>query len=401
MSPTVGRRVSCSPRRVALVVGQLGIGGTEKQACLLAEGLPRWGFEPLVIALCGGEHEKALRDKGVRTVVLSRRRRFDLRRLVHTTAAIRAFRPVIVHGFDYAGSVYGKLAGLATRTPIMIGGLRCEYTPPARVLWSERALRPWTTAIISNSYAGKQAWSRLIGFAEQQIAVIHNGIDVDELARLPEGFRPLHELLNLHADTPLVGCVSSVYHLKNPLMFVRAAVKVRAANAAVHFVWIGDGPMRGDLEAAVREAGLENVFHITGRRSDAAWLAKDLCVGVLTSISEGLPNSIMEYLSWGIPAVVTDAGGCPELVEHGRSGFVVASDNAEAMAERIVELLANRDLAAEMGRCGRDRMRGEFSVARMVSQTVAVYTALLEKRTSAVAHIPAPARADRLIRTGR
>jgi glycosyltransferase involved in cell wall biosynthesis len=381
-------------RRVAIVVGQLGMGGSEKQVCHLASRLPEWGYEPLVIALSGGAREADLRDRGVQTVVLTRRHTADVGRLLRVASALRRYQPAIVHGFDYAGSVYGKLAAWLAGVGPVVGGLRCIYVPPARVVWMERALRQSTAAVISNSHAAKHVWAYTVGYPKERIVVVPNGISFKEMSGRPTDGRSLRSLLGVPADTPLVGCVSSIYDLKNPLMLVRVSAQLNRSHPRTHFVWIGDGPMQTVLETAVNEAGLGNVFHLTGRRPDAAWLARDLTIGVLPSISEGLPNAIMEYMYWRLPIVVTDAGGCRELVQHGRTGYVVPIDDVEGMTSAVAEMLSQPGLALEMGRRARERLEQNFSIERMVGSTAATYDAVIDQRDLSGLELPsnAPAR---------
>ncbi len=360
--------------RVALVIGQLGLGGAEKQVCQLAEALPAHGYRPIVISLGeGGERESALQAKGVRSYTLPRNGSFDASRLFKTTSILREYRPEIVHGFDYTGSVYGRLAGALAGIPILIGGVRSDWVPPKRILLIERLLRRKTKAIISNSLAGKKAWARMSPYPESGIVVVPNGFNFAEMERSPTGFRSLRDLLGIRADEFLVGSIGSIYHLKNPLMYVRVAAMVRDGGNRVHFAWIGDGPMREEIERSIDAHRLRGVVHIIDRRADAPWLARDFNIGVMTSVIEGMPNAIMEYMYWSLPVITTNAGGCAELVEHGSTGFVVEKNDISAMAAYIQQLIRDHSTAREMGRRGRERLEREFSAEAMVAKTVAVY----------------------------
>lgn len=367
--------------RVALVIGQLGIGGAEKQLCQLAAGLARRGYRPLVISLsaAGGRAER-LRAAGVETVSIARNGSFDLKRLRRVAEILRSHAPDIVHGFDHTGSIYGRVAGAALGVPILIGGVRSAVPPVRRVLLIERLLRRRTDAVVSNSSAGKRNWARLAGYPEEKIVVIPNGFDFEEMGEASTDPPAIHELLGLPACEPLIGSIGSVYELKNPLMFIEVAAAVNESAPRTHFVWVGDGPMRLEMERVVKRRGLSEVVHFIGGRGDAAWLARDFRLGMLTSKEEGMPNAIMEYMYWGLPVVATDAGGCRELVEHGRTGFIVARDDVAAMTAYAKRLLDDRAAAGEMGGRGRARLRDEFSVETLVNRTVALYEELRAKK---------------------
>jgi glycosyltransferase involved in cell wall biosynthesis len=360
--------------RIALVIGQLGLGGAEKQLCLLASELPKWDYQPLVIALSqGGEREEELRGMGIKTIALPRNGATDLRRLRQLVNILRGFRPEIIHGYDCGGALYGKLAGIIAGSPVLIGGVRCEWTLPKKIVYAERLLRRKTDAVISNSFAGKRCWAAYTGYPEARIAVVPNGFNLEGGGQPPNGFRPLRGLLNLPADEPIIGCIGSLFERKKPMMFVDLAASVTARGAKAHFVWIGDGVMRPELERAIDSRGLRGVVHLLGKRTDALWLARDFNVGVLTSMWEGLPNVLMEYMFWGLPVITTNAGDCTELVEHQRTGYVVEKNDLAAMSAYVLRLIEDRTAASEIGRRGRERLENDFSVKSMVEKTVAVY----------------------------
>src|SRR5213596_1898208 len=143
--------------RIAIMIGQLGLGGAEKQLCQLASGLRKWNFRPLVVSLSpGGDWEGDLRARGVDVTILSRNGSFDIRRVIQAAKLLEEFKPEIVHGFDCTGSIYGRLAGALAGVPMLIGGVRSAMVANKRVLYIERLLRDKTDAIISNSFAGKR-----------------------------------------------------------------------------------------------------------------------------------------------------------------------------------------------------------------------------------------------------
>ncbi|MBI4520808.1 MAG: glycosyltransferase [Gemmatimonadetes bacterium] len=370
-----------SAPRVALLIGQLGAGGAERQLCLLARSLLRTRYQPFVVALkAGGALEADLRAAGVETYALRRRHSVDPLRLWSLARILRRRRPLVAHGFDPAGSQYAKLAALITDVPFVIGGTQAMFSQPWRVRMLERVLRHRTDAVITNSEAAKRRWTRSTGYPPERIAVVPNGVDFREMERVPAGFTPLRELLGIPPHEPVVGCLASIYHEKNPGMFVEAAAAVNRADVCARFVWIGDGPLRADMEAAIRRHNLGARVHVLGWRADGRWLARDFDVGVLTSISESLPNSVLEYMYWGVPVVVTDAGGLVELVEHGKSGLVVAKNDAAAMTRAILALLVDPPWARSLGRGGRERILQRHSAEQTAARTIEVYERVIMGR---------------------
>ena len=132
-------------------------------------------------------------------------------------------------------------------------------------------------------------------------------------------------------------------------------------------------------EAATR---LEDVVALLGERPDASALLAGFDVFVLTSRSEGLPNTVMEAMAAGLPCVCTDVGGCRELVQHGVTGYLVSPGDARALSARILELAGDRRTRARFGEAGRRRIENEFSVERLVTCTEGLLLTLLAAKDS-------------------
>ena len=100
---------------------------------------------------------------------------------------------------------------------------------------------------------------------------------------------------------------------------------------------------------------------------------------LLSTYGEGLSNSIMEYMAAGLPVVCTDQGGNRELVIDGVTGFLIPPSDADALAEKLLWLEANREKALAMGQAGRKRIETEFSVARMIERASEIYSEVLKR----------------------
>jgi len=148
----------------------------------------------------------------------------------------------------------------------------------------------------------------------------------------------------------------------------------------VRFLLVGDGPLRGALEARAGALGLAGALRFVGETDDAPGVLADADISVLTSIKEGCSNVVLESMAAGCPMVATAVGGNPELIEDGVTGYLVPAGDAEAVADRIVRLLTEPGLAARMGEAARAHVASEFSVERMVEKTVGLYAALLDER---------------------
>src|SRR5262249_44333612 len=139
------------------------------------------------------------------------------------------------------------------------------------------------------------------------------------------------------------------------------------------FVIAGEGELRPQLERQIKDRRLEKHVFLTGFRPDVLSVLKAFDVFVMSSVTEGLGTSLLDAMAWGKPSVARTAGGMPEVVADGLNGLLVPPRDHEAMAAAIARLLTSESLRREMGAEGQTRARTQFSVERMVRDTLAVY----------------------------
>src|SRR5262249_41091338 len=133
---------------------------------------------------------------------------------------------------------------------------------------------------------------------------------------------------------------------------------------------VGDGEA---LEASRKIAADVGAIKFLGKRKNVEEIVETFDIGVLSTFTEGISNSIMEYMALRKPVVATDGGGTRELVVDGETGFLVPPGNPDALAAKIEYLLDHPDIAKGMGEAGEVRLRREFSITRMVERTAKLY----------------------------
>jgi glycosyltransferase involved in cell wall biosynthesis len=210
------------------------------------------------------------------------------------------------------------------------------------------------------------------GLDPARVDVIPSGVDLTRPV-VPASGEQL-AALGIPAGAPLVVMVAAITSMKDPLTFVRAVKVARETVPDLHALLVGEGTMRPQVEALVRELGLGDAFHLSGFRTDADSLMKAADVVALSSNAqaEGIGGVVIDAISFGKPVAATAAGGIPEVVEHERQGLLVPIGDSAALGAAIGRLLSDRDLAARMGAAGLTRAP-EFSIERTVDRTVEVY----------------------------
>jgi glycosyltransferase involved in cell wall biosynthesis len=155
-----------------------------------------------------------------------------------------------------------------------------------------------------------------------------------------------------------------------------AAVELKKRQFDFSVRIVGDGPLRQALEGRTRSLKVDDCVHFVGQSDDIPALLAGSSILVHTSDVEGCPNVVMEAMASGRPVVATDAGDAPFLVEDGKTGFVVRRGDAKALVESLAALIRDPALRQQMGDAGRAKAAREFSLDRLVSETLSAYEAV-------------------------
>ena len=293
-------------------------------------------------------------------------------RALHRTIA--RVRPDIVHGHSSIGGAMARLACIGTTTPVV-------YTPHgfSRFRWGlmlERMLRDRADRVIAVS-ASERSFALAHRVArEDQVVVILNGVDPEPP---PPAKQSLRASIGISAEVPLVGCVGRLTWQKAPEVFVAACEQVSVRLPDAEFVLIGAGALQAVVAAAVREAGLEDRFHLIPYLPDAAAALAELDVFALPSRFEGAAYTPLEAMRAGTPVVVTDVAGNRDLVWDGENGLVVPPEEPEALAGAIVRLIDDDALRQRVVGSARRTVAG-CDVRVMADVTAGVYRELCESQ---------------------
>lgn len=354
------------------------IGGAERQLLELFRGLDRQRFSPHLVCLEeGGPVAAGAMEYKVPVTHITRRWRWDLSVATRIRSIIRDRKISIVHAYlglpGFYGAVAGKLAGARVITTIRIAGPRrkvSDITERFAFLISDR--------IIANSKAGAEYYFRWMpGMGKTEI--IYNGYDISDFDLAPSKTK---SELGLPTEGLLIGHVANLSYLKDYPTFLQALARVFAEETTCRAVIVGEGAKRADYEALARSLGISDRVLFLGHRRDVLDLVRNFDLCVLAShpaYSEGLSNSIAEYMGLAKPVVATRVGGNPELVKDNENGFLCPGGDDEAMAGLILRLLRDGDLRQQMGKRGREFFQANLTLEKMVEDTQRVYEDLTRK----------------------
>jgi len=309
----------------------------------------------------------------------------DLAALGELRAAIRAFRPDVVHTHSSKAGVLGRIAAHSERIPVVVHtihgfGFGPHQSAPVRwaFLAAERWVARWTDHFVAVSRRNLEEGVRLGLFDAAHASVIRSGIVLDAF-RKHTGGEAVRRELGIPAAAPVVLQVACFKPQKAPERFVAAAAHLAGRFPDAHFVLVGDGELRPALDAARRRAGLEGRLHLPGWRRDVPALLDAATVVTLTSRFEGLPRALVEALAANVPVVAMAVDGVEEVVREGVDGFLVREGDIGALTERVSSLLADPGLRAAMAARAGEGL-DQFDRDAMVRQQELLYAELLTSR---------------------
>ncbi len=308
----------------------------------------------------------------------------DLRGLARLVGALRELRPEVVHGYLLRGNFYAAVAGRLAGVPAIVTSKRGLHRPAgASERLAVRVSNSLSHAITGNSPQVLEFTREVEGRVSAPLVMIPSGIDAvrfDPRAVSAQAGARLRGELGVGA-APLVGTAITFHPKKGfDLLFESMALLLKSSPEA-HLLIAGESQMAPEPAALVQRLGLQGRVHLLGRRSDMPEVLSALDVFVLPSQSEGMSNAILEAMAMEVPVVATAVGGTLEVVEEGRSGFLVDYPDAAAMAARVSALLCDPQLRARVGTSARERVLAAYSAPAMARQMEDLYARLLDGKT--------------------
>jgi len=375
--------------KVFHVITKLELGGAQKVTLMTLERLPRDRYE---VALVTGP-DGLLRDWAERIPDLKRvwmpsmvrevRPIKDFVTLFGLWRFFRRERPDVVHTHSSKAGILGRWAAQLAGVPHIFHtahgfGFNDFQRPIVRSLyiWLERVTTKITTRLVVVSYANAEVGEKNNVFKRGDWILCRDAISVEEfLQARPRGNR-LSEW-GVPSGKLVVGMPACFKPQKCPLDFVEIAAEVLQKTERAHFVMIGDGELRPEVEARIRELNIGKHITLLGWQQNMPQVYRNLDVVVLTSLWEGLPCVFSEAMACELPIVATNVDGAREAIFDGENGFLHQPHDIDGMAESIVSLLESPELRHSMGRKGRERVM-EFDISTSVSNLENAYMECLK-----------------------
>lgn len=307
-----------------------------------------------------------------------------LRQLRRFAAYLKSERVAILHTHDFYTNVFGMWAGAVAGVPVRIAARRESSgmrSAAKRVL--ERFSYRAAIRVVANCAELRRQLTRE-GVSDTKIEVIYNSVDASRIGHsCSANRREIVASFGLPTD-PGRRFVSMVANLRLPAKdhatFLRAARTISEVAPLVTFVIAGEGELLNSMRSLAKELGITRHTSFLGGCDRIADLLSITEIGVLTSLYEGFPNAVLEYMAAGCPVVATDVGGIREAVVDGETGYLVEARDHEALSRQILRLLGTPQRARAMGIRGRQIVEQKFSSKAQVKAITVLYEQLLAGR---------------------
>jgi sugar transferase (PEP-CTERM/EpsH1 system associated) len=375
---------------VAHVVYRFDTGGLENGIVNLINHMPASSYRHVVVALTEvTDFSKRITRSDVEFISLHKQPGHGVWLYPKLYRLFKQMRPAIVHTRNLA-ALEAQVPAWAAGVPVRLHGehgrdvtdLHGENRTLQRV---RRVYRPFVHHYFALSRDLAGYLKDKVHVPAGRITQVYNGVDVDRFCPPPGGVRRTIPDCPFNATEHwLVGTVGRMQVVKDQTNLARAFVlalkQQPRLRERLRLVLVGEGALRDQCAAILREAGVLELAWLPGERSDVADVMRGLDCFVLPSLAEGISNTILEAMATALPVIATDVGGNADLVVHGQTGEIVPSKNPQALAQSLLNLAMQTDASRALGLAGRQRVQARFSLPAMVATYQLVYNQQLRSR---------------------
>jgi len=368
-----------APKPVAIIAGQLVVGGAERQLYLWLSHLDRNKYKPVVLTLHPGHNdywEKPIEELGIPLLRVPQKTN-RLQRLMEIVKLLRPFKPELVHGWHFFASAY---AGLAARIlgAACVGGIRSSYSADQKNLESF-LVHHFCDVVVANSNTAAGAYRSSLGKRDQAVFTVPNAI-VDSFRNRDTVREELSTRYDLPGDKLWICSIGRMDPLKRFDLLLEMAERLRTSHNKFHFILIGNGPEKNRLENLSESLSVQERVTFLGEVPNAANWMKGMDIFCFPSTSEGLPNVIMEAAAAGLPVVAWKLPFVEELLPDKSMSLLSNPGDLDSMLKHLSDLIYSPSLRENIGRAAQEQVIQNFSVERFVKEMSSVYDSVLEMR---------------------
>lgn len=380
--------------KVLHIITRFICGGADENTLFTVNGLDKSRYE--VHLMIGNTYEKKMTERltpdvnliHIDDMVRKVSPLKDLRALYQIYRIVKKERYDIMHTHTSKAGFLGRLAARLGGVTHIIHGVHTipfyDVLQPQYnrfYLSLERFAASFTNQFIAVGEELKSQYIREGVGSADQYHIVYSGMDLEpfETARQmsDEERKSLRKDFGFGNGDTVVGIVSRLEPGKGFNFFSSIVEKIVQASPDVKFLVVGDGSLRKSLEREVNAKNLQNNIVFAGQREDVARVIALFDIAIFTSLLEGLPRTVVQYVLLGKPIVTFEVGGIREVINDGEQGYIVSQNDIDGFVDKVVYLLRNPDVADRMRQNGVDFPRFQWSNEEMVSRIDTIYQKLL------------------------
>ncbi len=372
-------------KTIRIIITSLDFGGTERHLLQVLPRLKKLGWLPVIHTLrSDSAMMSAFKDVGI-DVISPKKITFlpgKLSKFLEVIASMCKLRQVlaqdkncIAHFFLSQAYVLGMMAAKLSghKGPKIMSRRSLNHYQKSVPFFGrlERKTHKSADLFLANSNAVKK---NLLdeGIQENQIRLIQNGIDLDTFNNVEN--KNIHKTLGIDSNTFIMTMTANLIAYKGHMDLLEALslIKDKISKKWMLLLIGRDRGVQNQLEQKAQDLNLGAHIRFLGLRADIPQILSESNLGILCSHEEGMPNAVMEYMASSIPVIATAVGGIVELVDDGKTGFLVPSKNPKKLSEALLKVLNDKNTVT-MGKLGREKVEKEFSITSCVSKYDVVY----------------------------
>ncbi|MDM8553175.1 glycosyltransferase family 4 protein [Desulfococcaceae bacterium HSG7] len=369
---TMPGRLNQAKPKILILADAMPVGGAERQIVELLKGLKSRGsfFTILGILVKGG----ALQSEATRFadffLPFPQKSEFDVTLAFSVYQSVKKYNIALIHTFGIISDIAGLFAAKTLGIPYINGSMR---SAPPRLNHRDiinRCCMPFADMAIANSYAGLRAFKMI---KHPRAQVIYNGVDLSRF----ENVRPIKQA------TSNICMVGNFTKRKDQAGLIRSLPLIRQVFPNIKLLLIGKKRKKfAKCHHLIKSLGLDaNVDIISDTDHPEPYILGSYVTVLITNIKihgEGISNAIIEYMALGKPVVASDCGGNKELVEHGKTGYLIPANTPLMISEYILKLLCNPEKAKHKGALGKKKIFSQFGLERMIDEYEGLYLKFLK-----------------------
>ncbi|HUR96232.1 MAG TPA: glycosyltransferase [Gemmatimonadales bacterium] len=373
--------------RILFLSTSMGMGGADKQLMSGAHGLMARGHQARIVSLTAlGPMGLEAQSLGIPTESLEMPRGVpDPRALVRLAGIVRAWKPDVVHSHMVHANLMARALRILVRVPALVSTIHNIYEGGRLPMLAYRLTNGLVDhmTIISEAAADRFVGERIV--PKELLTVVPNGVDTELYRTVPASARDsLRASLGLRDEFVWLA-VGRFEIAKDYPNMLRAFARVRERFPEAVLLLVGRGSLQADTEALATSLGLDGAVRFLGVRNEVPEFIRAADAYVMSSAWEGMPMVLLEAAAGGLPIVATNAGGNTEVVRDGDNGYLVDPRDHVALAaamRRMMELPASERRA--MGERGREHVRSQYGLQRVVERWEDLYRAVLARKGRAL-----------------